>query len=199
MTRPSTREVAELLGEIAALRFGSFRLKDGRQSPFYVDLRGIIAFPRMLRKVGEWLLSAAEPLHYDCLAAIPYAGIPLAVAMALAADKPLVYPRKEAKTYGTERQIEGYFQPGSHALVVDDVLTSGTAKLEALALLRSAGLVVTDILVVVDREEGGAGVLEQQGIRSHRLITVRELLRELLDMGMVTTTDYDSAVRFLST
>ncbi|GBD25731.1 Orotate phosphoribosyltransferase [bacterium HR30] len=198
MTRPAARDVAELLAQIGALRFGRFRLKDGRESPFYIDLRGIIAFPRVLRKVGEWLSAVATPLHYDCIAAIPYAGIPLGVAMALAADKPLVYARKEAKDYGTERRVEGHFRRGDRALVVDDVLTSGAAKVEALAPLRDVGLVVTDVLVIVDREEGGAELLRHSGITSHRLITVREVLREFRNLGLVTSSDYDSALRFLT-
>lgn len=198
MTQLDTRKVAELLGEIAALRFGRFRLKDGRESPFYVDLRGIIGSPRALRTVGIWLADAAAHLRYDCIAGVPYAGIPLGVAMALAADKPLVYARKEAKSYGTEQQVEGRFRIGDRALVVDDVLTSGTAKLEALGPLRAVGLVVTDILVVVDREEGGTDLLRQQGIEVHRLVSIHELLRDLLELGFVTNADYDSAIRFLT-
>ncbi|MCX8071501.1 MAG: orotate phosphoribosyltransferase [Candidatus Binatia bacterium] len=197
MTAPTARDVAELLAEIAALRFGRFRLKDGRESPYYVDLRGIVGFPRALRKVGEWLAAAAAPIAYDHIAGVPYAGIPLGVSMSLAAEKSLVYARKEAKSYGTERTVEGRFQAGERALVVDDVLTSGGAKFEALAPLRQAGLVVTDVLVVVDREEQGRVALQQVGVTSHHLITISELLREFLEMGLVTAADYESARRFL--
>ncbi|GIW42988.1 MAG: orotate phosphoribosyltransferase [Candidatus Binatia bacterium] len=197
MSPPSRRDVAAVLAEIGAVRFGNFRLKDGRESPFYVDLRGIIGFPRSLRKVGEWLADAAQALNYDCIAAIPYAGIPLGVAMALAADRPLVYPRKEPKAYGTERLVEGRFSPGQCALVVDDVLTSGTAKLEALMPLRQAGLIVRNVLVVVDRQERGASVLQHEGISVHHLITIRQLLDELRTMDLVTALDYERACRFI--
>jgi len=88
----------------------------------------------------------------------------------------LVYPRKEAKSYGTQRQVEGTFQPGQRALVIDDVLTTGGAKLEAIAPVRAAGLVVEGILVVVDREQSGARTLSAAGLRLHSVLKIRELL-----------------------
>ena len=188
----SNAELARELHRIGAVRFGDFVLKDGRHSPFYIDLRVLIAHPPVLRHVAQAMLRCAAALHYDCLAGIPYAGLPLAVAMALESDRPLVYARKEAKAYGTQRQVEGVFKAGDRALVIDDVITTGGAKLEAVAPLRAAGLVVEDILVVVDREQSGAGTLAAGGLRLHSVLKVRALLECLELAGAISA---DAAAR----
>ncbi len=182
---------------IGALRFGSFVLKDGRTSPFYVDLRALIAHPTVLRDVARALLACVPASIYDCLAGIPYAGLPLGVAMSLESGYPLVYARKEAKTYGTRRQVEGVFQPGDRALLIDDVITTGGAKLEAVAPLRAAGLVVTDMVVVIDREQAPQQVLDDAGLRLHSVFKIRALLTQLLDAGAVSADDAARARAFV--
>jgi uridine monophosphate synthetase len=147
--------------------------------------------------VAQATLACVAGLQYDCLAGIPYAGLPLAVAMSLESGCPLIYPRKEAKTYGTKRQVEGVFQPGDRALVVDDVITSGGAKLEAIAPLRDAGLVVEDIVVVVDREQSGAQALAAAGLRLHSVVTLRALLHQLGDAGVASPAEVKRVNAFL--
>src|SRR5262245_34648687 len=141
--------LSEMLHRSGALSFGDYKLKDGRRSPFYLDLRGLISNPELLEGVGVALAERARTIPHDRIAAIPYAGLPIGIAMALAAKRPLIYPRKEAKSYGTGRVIEGEFRRGERVLLVDDVITSGGSKVEAIAPLRTAGLVVEDVLVVV--------------------------------------------------
>jgi uridine monophosphate synthetase len=187
------------LHRIGAVRFGSFVLKDGSTSPIYIDLRILVGYPRVLRKVAQAMLSRAAALAYDCLAGIPYAGLPLAVAMALEADRPLVYPRKETKTYGTKRQVEGVFKGGDRALVIDDVITTGGAKIEAIAPLRDAGLVVEDILVVVDREQSGAQALSAAGLHLYSVLKIRELLACLRAAGAISAPEFERVAAFLGT
>src|SRR5262249_29244566 len=139
------RELSELLHRIGAVRFGSFTLKDGRQSPFYLDLRVLVLHPTALARVARAMVQRAAGLDYDRLAGIPYAGLPLAVAMALIAERPMVYARKEAKAYGTKRMVEGEYRAGERALLIDDVVTSGGAKLEAREPFTNVGLVVEDV------------------------------------------------------
>jgi len=190
-------ELARELHRIGAVRFGDFVLKDGSHSPFYVDLRVLIGHPVVLRRVARALLSSARGVQYDCLAGIPYAGLPLAVAMSLESGRPLVYPRKEAKSYGTQRQVEGVFKPGHRALVVDDVITTGGAKIEAIAPLRAAGLVVEDIVVVVDREQSGGRMLAAAGLQLHSIFTVSVLLNHLRAAGAISSDDLERASALL--
>jgi uridine monophosphate synthetase len=194
---PNLHGLALDLHRIGAVRFGDFVLKDGRHSPFYVDLRVLIGHPPVLRRVAEAMLACTAALQFDCLAGIPYAGLPIAVAMSLASGRPLVYPRKEAKAYGTRRQVEGVFQPGDRALVIDDVITTGGAKLEAIAPLREAGLVIEDILVVVDREQAGAQALAAAGFRLHSILKVRALLDELHKAAAIGEEELARALAFL--
>lgn len=191
------RNLSELLHQIGAVRFGQFTLKDGRVSPFYLDLRILIAHPSALARVGRALARHAQGLRCDRIAAIPYAGLPIGVAMSLISGRPLIYARKEAKDHGTKQLIEGEFHPGERALVVDDVITSGSAKLEVIASLRAAGLTVEDVLVVVDREDRGAAVLADAGLRLHSVLKVRVLLDYLHAAGAVSDRDWQRSRDFL--
>jgi uridine monophosphate synthetase len=191
------RELSEILHRIGAVRFGEFTLKDGRQSPIYLDLRVLVSHPDALSRVGRAMVQRAASLSYDRIAGIPYAGLPIAVAMSLIAERPMVYARKEVKSYGTKRMIEGEYRAGERALLVDDVVTSGGAKLEAAAPFKEAGLVVEDVLVVVDREERGAAALAEAGLRLHSVLRVRALLEHLRHRGVADPADIDRALAFL--
>lgn len=190
-------QLSESLYGIGAVRFGDFRLKDGRLSPFYLDLRGLVSFPVLLGEIGHALAQRAASLVYDRIAGLPYAGLPIGVAMSLAANRPLIYPRKEAKEYGTGRLIEGAYAAGERVLLVDDVITSGSAKVEASAPLRAERLIVEDILVIVDRRQQSSPTLDGSGMRVHSLVTVRALLQALAKQKVVSASEQQRALDFL--
>lgn len=192
------RELSALLHRIGVVRFGDFTLKDGRHSPFYLDMRVLISHPAALARVARAMLQRAEAIAYDRLAGLPYAGLPIAVAMSLIAERPMIYVRKEAKDYGTKKLIEGEYAAGERALMIDDVVTSGGAKLDAVAPFRDAGLRVEDVLVIVDRSDGGAQALADAGLRLHSVLDVRTLLSELGASGTVPAADIDRALAFLA-
>jgi uridine monophosphate synthetase len=192
-----TRELSRELFRIGAIRFGSFTLKDGRESPFYLDLRVLVSHPTSLARVGRALAKRAQGLSYDRIAGIPYAGLPIAVAMSLVNERPIVYPRKEAKEYGTMRAVEGEFVVGETALVVDDVITSGGAKLEAIAQLREVGLRVEDVLVVVDRSHPDANAMTAAGVRLHSVLRVEPLLEALCHEGLIDQAQRDASLAFV--
>jgi len=194
---PLAPRLAEMLHRIGAIRFGKFTLKDGRQSPFYVDLRVLISDPPVLRAVAQAMLERATGLPYHRLAGLPYAGLPIAVAMSLESGTPLIYPRKESKSYGTQKQIEGKFTAGERALVIDDVITSGGAKIEAVEPLRSAGLVIEDVLVLVDRSADRGAALRPHGLTLHSVLRVEDLLQPLRDAGRITADELRAAEAFL--
>lgn len=167
------------------IKFGEFKLKSGIISPVYVDFRGLISKPDLLREVGEALADKAREIGCDRIAGIPYAGIPLGVAASLAGDIPMIYPRKEVKQYGTGKTIEGEFKEGEKVLVIDDIITDGASKIEAIEPLKEAGLVVTDVLVILDREQGGDKILAKAGYKLHSLGKLSEVLDALVAAGKV--------------
>jgi uridine monophosphate synthetase len=158
------------------LKFGSFRLKSGEISPHYLDLRQIISNPGLLAGVAEAYEMLLRPLEFDRIAAIPVAAVPLAAAASLRLGKPFIYPRITAKKHGTGNSIEGFFEPGERVVLLDDVISSARSKLEAIEILEAAGLKVTDLVVLIDRESGGREEVEQLGVRFHSFASISELL-----------------------
>ncbi|MEM2846301.1 MAG: orotate phosphoribosyltransferase [Nitrososphaerota archaeon] len=169
------REVAEILGRAGCVKIGKFILSSGRESTIYIDLRAVLSHPREFRALAELCARRISKLDFEILAGIESSGIPLATALALITDKPMVYVRKEAKSHGTRRLIEGDFSPGLKALIVDDVATTGSSLERAASALRSEGLVVESAFVVVDREEGARERLEHLGIKLLSMTTLSQL------------------------
>jgi uridine monophosphate synthetase len=186
------------LFDIGAIKFGEFTLKSGRIAPVYVDLRVLVSHPDVLRQAGEILASRLRSLSFDRIAGILYAGLPLGVAAALAGGYPLCYARKEAKEYGTKKLIEGEHHAGERVVLIDDVITDGGAKLEGAAPFQAAGLVVEDVLVLVDREQGGAAMIARHGLHLHSCYTLREVLAALRDSGRISGATCQQVMDYLS-
>ena len=173
------------LFDIGCIKFGEFKLKSGIMSPVYVDFRVLISHPNVLKTIGEKLAEKARLLEFDRIAGLPYAGLPIATAMSFAGNLPMIYPRKEAKDYGTAKKIEGKFEVGETILVIDDVITDGGAKIEAIGPLKEAGLKVSDVLIILDREQGGAQILAKAGYKLHSLMTLSGALDALSASGRI--------------
>lgn len=193
MTTP-TDALALTLHDIGAIQFGRFRLHSGRESRVYIDLRVLVSFPDALRQATAAYQAVLDGLTFDLLAATPMAGLPIGTAICLAMDRPLIYPRKTAKSYGTGKHIEGRWSIGQTAVVVDDLITSGDSLLETSATLKAAGLRVHDAVVLIDREQGGRAFLAAQGYRLHAVATLRELLGALLDHGRLSRGQHDEVL-----
>ncbi|HTZ50510.1 MAG TPA: orotate phosphoribosyltransferase, partial [Spirochaetia bacterium] len=181
-------DVALGLHALGAVRFGEFTLKSGKKSPIYIDLRLLVSDPSLMGKVARLFQEMLAPLTYHRIAAIPYGGLPIGQAVALATGRPLLYPRREAKEYGTKKLIEGAFSAGETVVVLDDLVTTGGSKLEALEPLVQAGLKVTDVAVLVDRGQGGARELAAHGLTLHAALTLGEILESLVRHGRITET-----------
>jgi uridine monophosphate synthetase len=124
-----------------------------------------------------------EKLSFDRMAAVPYAGLPIATAIALRLGRPLIYPRKEVKEYGTGATVEGGFNPGETVVLIDDLVTSAGSKVEAVDKLTAVGLKVRDVVVLIDREAGGHKALSEAGLELHSVFTLSELIDHWADSG----------------
>ena len=173
---PRLAGLADGLLQAGCVQLGEFKLKSGDHSPIYFDLRRLTGDPALLRQAAAAYLPLLAGLSFDRLAAVPYAGLPIATAVSLQSGLPLVYPRKELKEYGTGALVEGGFKAGEVALLIDDLATTGGSKFEALERLGTAGLTVRDVVVLIDRQAGARQALEQAGLRLHAVFTLDHLL-----------------------
>jgi uridine monophosphate synthetase len=189
--------IAKQLFDAGCVKFGTFTLKSGLASPIYIDLRLLVSYPSLLREVAHVMSDLARDLTFDRIAGIPYAGLPIGTALALEMDRPMIYPRKETKEYGTRRAIEGEFEPGETVLVVDDLITRGTSKIEAIEPLEEAGLLVRDVLVLIDREQGGAEDLAERGYRLHAVLRLPDILEALKASGCITAEQCAEVIDYL--
>ncbi len=162
-----------------------------------MDLRLLISEPRVLGLAAEAYASLLPDLEFDRIAAIPMAGVPIGAAVALASDRPMIFPRKQVKAYGTGRAIEGHHEAGETALVLDDLISSGGSKIEAIEPLEAAGLKVRDVIVLIDREGGGKEELAAAGYALHSVLTLREIVDHLAGVGRVTPQEHQAVIDFL--
>ena len=174
MTRDDLREA---IREHALLE-GDFVLRSGRRSRWYLDKYRFETRPDLLRALGEQLAAAVEEHAPDAvrIAGPELGAVALAAATSLASDLPFLIVRGRAKGYGTANRIEGVFDAGETVCLVEDVVTSGGAAVEAVDALREAGLVCRTAVCVVDREEGGVDALARHAVRLRPLFRAGDLL-----------------------
>jgi orotate phosphoribosyltransferase len=157
---------------------GDFLLRSGKRSRYYLDKYRFETRPDLLEALGARIATAVAAAEPACerLAGPELGAVALAAAGSLASRLPFLIVRKEAKGYGTGRRIEGVFEEGECVCLVEDVVTSGGAALEAVQALRAEGLECRHAVCVVDREEGGVDLLARHAVRLHALFRAEEIL-----------------------
>ena len=179
-----TDKVADALYSSGCLKFGSFKIKSGANSPYYIDLARLLSEPKHLCTIAE---VAAEQIKQimisdavDKLASIELKGALIAPSIACQVNLPCIIVRKEAKAYGVTGRIAGAdVVEGDNILFFDDVVSEGLSKIEGIKPLQELGGNVKHLLVVVNREQGGKENLEKLGFKVHALAKVSELVNSL--------------------
>jgi orotate phosphoribosyltransferase len=170
------QELIKMLVERAYLE-GDFVLRSGRHSKYYLDKYRFETVPELLEALGERIAAAVKEHEPDAvrIAAPELGAVALAAAASLASRLPFLIVRKQAKGYGTSNKLEGISESGELVCLVEDVVTSGGAALQAVEAVREAGLVCRTAVCVVDREEGGSDELARHGVRLWPLFRASEL------------------------
>ena len=175
--------------KIDALKFGVFTLSSGKASPYYVDLRIVPSFPDAFREIcdfyGEYITRQVGLENFDRIAGVPLAGIPFASQIAYNLRKPFLYVRKDVRRHGRQRRVEGILVSGDRVLLVDDLITTGLNLKKAADAIRAEGGVVTEVVALLDREEGGKAKLEKSGVKIHTLLQMREVANTLYEIGAI--------------
>jgi uridine monophosphate synthetase len=199
-TQHATRntQLAQDLIDSHCVRFGQFKLKSGIMSPIYLDLRRLVTHPLILKRVAQAYAAKLRELNFDRIAGIPYAALPIATAIALEMNRPMIYPRRETKDYGTQAVIEGDYAAGETIVVIDDLATTGGSKLEAIQKLAEAQLNVRDIVVLIDRGQGAGPMLAEAGYQLHAVATLPELLAEWRSSGVISREQFEAVSNFLA-
>jgi orotate phosphoribosyltransferase len=175
---------ADLAKRMKATSFltGEFKLRSGKISSFYWDKYRFESDPVLLSAVVDELQKLL-PASFDKLAGLELGGIPLATGLSLKVGKPCLYIRKASKTYGTCNLVEGGFQTGETAVVVEDVITIAGQVCTSVRQMRELGLMVEHVLCVIDRQEGGRGKLKEIGCTLASVFTLKELEHLAQDCG----------------
>ncbi|XP_028044000.1 uridine 5'-monophosphate synthase [Bombyx mandarina] len=190
-------DLALKLFSIDAVKFGDFTTKTGIKTPAYFDLRVIVSYPDIMELTSNMLYDlAVKDSQFDHLCGVPYTALPIATLLSIQAKKPMLMRRKETKSYGTKKSIEGHFKKDDTCLIIEDVITSGSSILETVKDLKNEGLVTTEAAIILDREQGGRENLAKNGIHVKSLFTMRTLIeilkkhKKITDEIVVTVKNY---------
>lgn len=183
------------LYKIGTIQFGEFTLKSGQISPIYINLRKIISYPEILRTVASTMWEATRECQFDLVCGVPYTALPIATCMSLDHNIPMVMRRKEKKEYGTKQMIEGEFKPGQSCLIIEDVITTGDSIIETAVELENVGLQVKDLVVLIDREQGGKESLSKK-YNTLTILTLSEIFDTLLQSSLLNTSEQKAIDQF---
>ncbi len=178
-TFPDHSALARAIADAALLR-GSFTLRSGRTSSFYLDKYLFSTRPQVLDQLGELFAQRIGALARETgpiarLAGAELGGIPLVTVASLKTGLPCLFVRNQKKDYGTAKQLEGVLNKGDRTVIVEDVATTGGQALEAATVLRAAGANVIAIIATIDRQEGARENVEKAGLRFDALFTKADL------------------------
>jgi uridine monophosphate synthetase len=190
-------EIGNALYNSGCLEFGSFRIKSGVFSPYYIDLACLLSSPKDLCTVTDiaanMISRITNSARIDKLASIELKGALLLASIGCRTGLPCTVVRKEEKTYGATGRIAGAdVARGEHVLFFDDVVSEGLSKLEGIKPIEQLGAIVENIMVVVDREQGGRENLENAGYRVHALSRISELVDSLLQWKSISKEQADA-------
>ena len=198
-------QVAEILLEIEAIKFSFkelFILTSGKKSPVYVDCRKLISFieerNKILNYANEYFIN--KKIKFDILAGGETAGIPYAAFLSQILQKKMIYVRKQSKGFGKNKQIEGFYEKGQKAILIEDLATDGGSKVSFIETMRKNGLLVSDIFVIFyyDIFDLKKSPLSSMDVKIHSLCTWKNILEVMSIKKMFSNSEIENIKNFLA-
>jgi orotate phosphoribosyltransferase len=183
------KQVGILLIKNNAIKFGDYTLASGKKSPYYIDLRQTISSPITMDWIGNALtriiLNEIGKEKIDRILGVPTAGVPFATVVSQKLGLPLIYYRQARKEHGVRKKVEGILERNDRVLVIDDLITTGESVIEAAEVVRDQGGVVNELVVLLDREQGGKERLRKTRIEPHVLFKISDAMEWLNKEGLI--------------
>jgi uridine monophosphate synthetase len=186
LDKQSHRDLILQLYDLGCITFGDHIKASGKTVPYYIDLCKIISTPQIFHQILSAYADILRDLEFERIAGIPYGALPIATGLALRLGCPMIFPRKEVKSYAGRRLIEGNYREGETVVVIDDILITGKSVMEGAEKLKSVGLKVYDLVVFIDHQQEGKDRLQENGYRGHAVLTISEIAETLHDAGRLT-------------
>ncbi|MEJ2100712.1 MAG: orotate phosphoribosyltransferase, partial [Desulfobacterales bacterium] len=183
------KQIGILLTKNNAIKFGDYILTSGKKTPYYIDLRLTISSPITLDWIANSLsrivLNDIGKAKIDKILGVPTAGVPFATVVSQKLGIPLIYYRKARKEHGVRNKIEGILERSDRVLIIDDLITTGQSAIEAAEIVRDQGGEVGDLVVLLDREQGGSATLRKARIEPHFLFKISDAMTWLHSVGLI--------------
>lgn len=184
-----------------ALKIGDYTLHSGKKSPYYVDLRQSISNPIAMDWIGNSLarIVANEigKTKVDKIMGVPTAGVPFATIVSQKLAIPMLYYRKERKEHGVRKKIEGDMERNDRIVMIDDLITTGQSVIDAAEAAREQGGIVSELVVLLDREQGGQDYIRSCRIEPHVLFRISEAFVWLKEVKLLDSNDYEVIMKYI--
>jgi orotate phosphoribosyltransferase len=195
------KQVGILLIKNSAIKFGDYILASGKKSPYYIDLRQTISSPITMDWIGNALtrivINEIGKDKIDKILGVPTAGVPFATVVSQKLAIPLIYYRQARKEHGVRKKIEGILDRNDRVLIIDDLITTGESVIESAEVVRDQGGVVNELVVLLDREQGGKERLRSSRIEAHVLFKISDAMEWLHTVGLIEDKIFDTVKSYI--
>jgi orotate phosphoribosyltransferase len=195
------KQIGLMLIRNESIKFGDYTLTSGKKSPYYIDLRQTISSPITMDWISNSLtriiVNEIGKSRVDKILGVPTAGVPFATMVSQKLGLPLIYYRKARKEHGVRKKIEGSLERNDRVLIVDDLITTGESVIEAAEAVREQGGIASELVVLLDREQGGSERLRKAYVEPHILFRVSEAFAWLNEVELLSHEEFKEMKQYI--